>query len=131
MVYIRSGSSMSTATQDRAEADGKLSDDQLDVVFGALAHRTRRALLARLGSAPAKITDLAAPFELSLPAVSKHVRVLETAGLVRRQIDGRVHRCSLDTAPLREAERWLAHYQAFWAETLQSLAEHVEQEPGP
>ena len=80
-------------------------EDRLDLVFTALANRTRRALLARLGRAPAKITDLAAPYEMSLPGVSKHLRVLERAGLVRRAIDGRVHLCSLDTAPLHETEQ--------------------------
>ena len=101
-------------------------EDRLDLVFTALGNRTRRALLARLGRAPAKITDLAAPYEMSLPAVSKHLRVLERAGLVRRAVDGRVHQCSLDTAPLREADRWLAHYRVFWDETLEALARHVE-----
>ncbi len=100
--------------------------DRLDLVFTALANRTRRDLLARLGRAPAKITDLAVPYEMSLPAVSKHLRVLERAGLVRRAVDGRVHRCSLDTAPLQEAERWLAHYRVFWDGTLEALARHVE-----
>ncbi len=100
--------------------------DQLDLVFAALANQTRRALLARLGEAPAKITDLATPHDMSLPGVSKHLRVLEKAGLVRRDVEGRVHRCSLDTAPLRKAERWLAHYRTFWNETLEALAKHVE-----
>ena len=101
-------------------------EDRLDLVFTALANRTRRALLARLGRAPAKITDLAAPYEMSFPAVSKHIRVLERAGLVNRAVDGRVHRCSLDTAPLQEAERWLAFYRVLWDEKLEALARHLE-----
>ena len=100
--------------------------DQLDLVFAALANQTRRALLARLGEAPAKITDLATPYVMSLPGVSKHLRVLEKAGLVQRDIEGRVHRCSLDTAPLRKAERWLEHYRTFSNETLEALAKHME-----
>ena len=103
-------------------------DDQLDLIFGALANRTRRAILARLGSAPAKITDLAGAFDMSFPAVSKHVRVLERSGLVRRQVDGRVHRCSLEAEPLREAERWLTDRRAYWEQTLAALAAHMERE---
>jgi DNA-binding transcriptional ArsR family regulator len=104
------------------------SEDQLDRVFGALSDRTRRALLARLSESPAMITDLAAPFDMSLPAVSKHLRVLETAGLVRREVDGRVHRCSLEAAPLESADAWLARYRSFWAGTLERLARYVEGE---
>ena len=100
--------------------------DQLDLVFAALANQTRRALLARLGEAPAKITDLATPHEMSLPGVSKHLRVLEKAGLVQRDVEGRVHRCSLDTTPLQEAESWLAHNRTFWNKTLEALANHME-----
>jgi len=100
-------------------------DDRLDLVFGALSHRARRALLARLERGPCIVTELAEPFQMSLPAVSKHVRVLERAGLVERRIDGRVHRCSLDPAPLREAERWLAQKRAFWEQTLDALTRFV------
>ena len=101
-------------------------DDRLDAVFQALSDRTRRALLARLAHAPAKITDLAAPFDMSLPAVSRHIRVLEDARLVRRTVDGRVHQCSLRVGPLKTVESWLAHYGRFWHGTLDSLAEFVE-----
>jgi len=100
-------------------------DERLDLVFGALSDRTRRALLARLSREPAKITDLATPFAMSLPAVSKHVRVLERAGLVRRTVDGRVHRCSFEAAPLREANRWLARYRMFWEGALDRLERYV------
>ena len=103
-----------------------LADDHLDLVFSALANRTRRALLARLSDAPASITDLAEPLNMSFPAVSKHVRVLEAAGLVRRQIDGRVHQCSLDTAPMKQAEIWLSGYRTFWDETLEALDKHFK-----
>jgi len=110
----------------RGSSGRRSKDDRLDQVFHAVADRTRRALLAKLGRAPSKISELAAPFDMSLPAVSKHVRVLERAGLVRRTVDGRVHRCELRAAPLEEAERWLARYRVFWEGTLDSLAAFVE-----
>lgn len=99
----------------------------MDLIFGALSNRTRRALLARLVEAPAKITDLAQPFDMSLPAVSKHLRVLERAGLVRRDVDGRVHQCSPELAPLEDAERWLTDRRALWTDALDALARHVEE----
>lgn len=111
---------MSTTRTQRATRD-----DRLDRVFGALSDRTRRALLAHLGRAPAKITDLARPFDMTLPAVSKHLRVLERAGLVQRTIEGREHWCALDAAALADAERWLTRNRAFWEETLDGLARYV------
>jgi DNA-binding transcriptional ArsR family regulator len=105
------------------------ADERLDLVFGALADRTRRRLLAQLTVAPASITELARPHEMSLPAVSKHVRVLERAGLIRREIDGRVHRCALDAAAMRAADDWIARYRAFWEHTLDSLADYVSEDP--
>jgi DNA-binding transcriptional ArsR family regulator len=100
----------------------------LDVLFRALGDRTRRALLARLSQRPAMVTELAEPFAMSLPAVSRHIRVLEKAGLVKRAVDGRVHHCSLDAGPLRDVEAWLSHYRKFWEGTLESLARYVEDE---
>jgi len=104
------------------------SEDRLDAVFHALSDRTRRSLLRRLTTGPAKITTLAEPFEMTLPAVSKHVRVLERAGLVERAVDGRVHRCSLNAAPLADAHAWVEHYRQFWDSTLDALARFVEEE---
>ena len=101
-------------------------DDHLDQVFHALADRTRRALLARLAKGPSMVTELAAPFSMSLPAVSKHVRVLEASGLVVREVDGRIHRCSLNAKQLAEAERWFEHYRNFWESRLSALARHME-----
>src|SRR5258706_6709670 len=101
-------------------------DDRLDLVFQALADRTRRALLARLARESLKVTDLAAPFDMSLPAVSRHIRVLERARLVHRTIDGRVHRCSLRTKPLRDVEAWLERYRPFWKGTLDGLGSYLE-----
>jgi DNA-binding transcriptional ArsR family regulator len=102
------------------------ADERLDTIFQALGDRTRRALLARLAKTPAMITELAAPFAMSLPAVSRHIRVLEDAGLVARAVDGRVHHCSLNPAALRSAAAWLNHYRHFWQANLQSLARYVE-----
>jgi len=102
------------------------TEERLDAVFHALGDRTRRALLARLTHAPAMITQLARPFAMSLPAVSRHIRVLEEAGLIVRTVDGRVHRCALDPAPLRSVATWLRHYRHFWEGNLDSLARYVE-----
>jgi DNA-binding transcriptional ArsR family regulator len=102
-------------------------DDQLDDLFGALADRTRRRLVARLAKSPATIGELAAPFDMSLPAVSKHIRVLERAGLVVRRIEGRVHHCALDGHHLHDAAAWLDHYRAFWDDTLAALAAFAEE----
>jgi DNA-binding transcriptional ArsR family regulator len=101
-------------------------DDRLDAVFHALGDRTRRALLARLAKQPAMITDLAKPFAMSLPAVSRHIRVLEAAGLVSRAVDGRVHQCSLSFESFKTIDDWLAHYRQFWDGSLESLASYVE-----
>jgi DNA-binding transcriptional ArsR family regulator len=103
-------------------------DDQLDRVFRALADRTRRAILRRLSTGSATITELAAPFGMSLPGVSKHLTVLEHAGLVVRTVEGRVRRCSLQPGPLREADSWLVEYRSFWESALDSLADYVATE---
>jgi DNA-binding transcriptional ArsR family regulator len=105
------------------------SDDRLDLLFKALGDRTRRALLARLAEKPQMVTQLAEPFAMSLPAVSRHIRVLEHAGLVIRAIDGRVHQCTLDAAPLEKADAWLHRYRRFWTGQLDALARYVEDDP--
>ena len=110
----------------RLSAARKAPDDRLDRVFHALADRTRRALMARLAAGPAIVTELARPFPMSLAAVSKHIRVLESAGLVARAVDGRIHRCSLAPGPLREIEDWLEFYHSFWADTLDAVARYAE-----
>ncbi len=102
------------------------TEDRLDHLFGALSDRTRRKMVARLARAPATIGQLAEPFAMSLPAVSKHVRVLERAGLVRRTIDGRIHRCALERKRLEDASKWIARYASFWDDTLDALAAFVE-----
>jgi DNA-binding transcriptional ArsR family regulator len=97
------------------------ADDPLTRLFRALADPTRRRLLDRLTLASARVTDLARPFRMSLPAVSKHLRVLERAGLVSCAVDGRVHRMTLRGAALRRVETWLDPYRAYWQSTFEEL----------
>ncbi|WP_308042457.1 metalloregulator ArsR/SmtB family transcription factor [Micromonospora sp. PLK6-60] len=94
---------------------------RLDATFAALADPTRRAILARLAAGEATVTELAAPFAISQPAVSKHLRVLEDAGLVSRRRHGPRRPCRLEARPLREAVAWLADYRDYWAESYQRL----------
>jgi DNA-binding transcriptional ArsR family regulator len=101
-------------------------EERLDAVFSALGDTTRRRILARLTRGPATISEIAEPFEMTLPAVSKHLRVLERAGLIRRRRDGWYHHCELRTRPLETAIAFLAKYRPFWEDTLESLARHVE-----
>jgi DNA-binding transcriptional ArsR family regulator len=105
-------------------------ESKLDAVFAALADPTRRRILARLARGPASVTELAEPFDMTLPAVSKHLRVLERAGLMQRERDGWYHRCRLDARPLEGAVSFLARYRPFWEDTLEQLAEYVESPPG-
>ena len=98
-----------------------VSDRELDEVFHALADPTRRALLRRLADGACKIGDLAAPFPISFAAISKHVKVLETAGLVSRQIDGRAHIVRIELARLRDANEWLAVQERFWSTQFDAL----------
>jgi DNA-binding transcriptional ArsR family regulator len=98
----------------------------LDSTFAALSDATRRGILARLASGEASVTELAKPYDMSLPAVSKHLRVLESAGLVARSKDGRVHRCRLEAAPMKSAADWIAHYRQFWEAQLDSLQRYLE-----
>lgn len=97
------------------------SPQELDGVFHALADRTRRAMVDQLASGQRTVSELAAPHAMSLAAASKHVRVLEEAGLLRRAVEGRVHRCSLERQPLVQALSWLRTYTAFWDERLDAL----------
>src|SRR5438046_1580280 len=93
----------------------------LDATFSALSDPTRRAILARLAKSDWTVGQLARPFAMSLPAVSKHVKVLEAAGLVARERDGRVHRCRFLPGPMRSAAEWIAHYREFWEDRLDAL----------
>jgi len=105
------------------------SSTTLDSVFSALADPTRRGILEMLARAESCVTDLARPFAISLPAISKHLRVLEKAGLIRRARDGRVHRVSLDAEPMQAASAWIAHYQKFWEGQFDALAKYLETQP--
>lgn len=101
----------------------------LDVVFAALADPTRRTILARLASGESSVGELAEPFEISWPAISKHLKVLERAGLVQRERDGRVHRIRLQGEPLRPAIEWMVHYGRFWEDQLDSLGRLLTGDP--
>ena len=94
---------------------------QLDIVFRALADATRRGMLARLALGESSIGELAEPFAMSFAGASKHVRVLEDAGLVRREVRGRMHVCRLEAGPLASADQWLRHYERFWTARLDAL----------
>ncbi|MGH6923996.1 MAG: ArsR/SmtB family transcription factor [Propylenella sp.] len=109
-----------------ASAQSLSHDDRLDLVFQALANRTRRELLRKMSAGPARVTDLAAPFGMSLPAISKHLGILERAGLVNRSVKGREHSCALGAAPMATAAEWLSAYRVFWERNLDNLAGFVE-----
>ena len=96
-------------------------------MFAAVADPTRRAILDRLSNGEARVTDLAEPFDMSLAAVSKHVRTLEQAGLIRRERRGREHVLRLDARPLRQAAKWTSRYERFWNERLDRLQAFFEQ----
>jgi DNA-binding transcriptional ArsR family regulator len=103
------------------------SDAALDRTFAALAHPTRRAILTRLArEGPGSVSELAEPFDVSLMAVSKHLKVMEEAGLVIRRKDGRVHRLRFDPAPMNEASDWIEQHREFWEGQLDRLARYLE-----
>ncbi|MEQ9569175.1 MAG: metalloregulator ArsR/SmtB family transcription factor [Longimicrobiales bacterium] len=104
-----------------------LSDEVLDKTFSALAHPLRRSILSRLARGEvASVTELAEPFDVSLMAVSKHVRVMEDAGLLRREKDGRVQRCSFDPEALTVARDWIEEHRRYWTRQLDALARYFE-----
>ena len=100
--------------------------DFLDRAFAALADPTRRAILARLALGEAGVTELAEPFQMSLPAVSKHLKVLERAGLITRSNQAQWRYCRLEAAPLKEVAEWVGGYQRFWDESYDRLDEYLE-----
>jgi len=99
---------------------------RLDGVFSALSDPTRRAIVIRLTRGSATVGELAAPFRMTLPAVTKHIKVLERAGLLSRQIEGRLHRCRLSGEPMAEASAWIERHRTFWASQLDSLSGYFE-----
>jgi DNA-binding transcriptional ArsR family regulator len=100
--------------------------DPISSTFSALADPTRRAILARLALGETSVTELAAPFEMSMPAVSKHLRVLENAGLIARGREAQWRPCSLKPEPLRQAYGWLDEYRSFWEESFDRLDEYLQ-----
>ena len=101
----------------------------LNIVFHALADETRRGILGKLAEGPIKISDLAKPYAMSLPAVSKHIRVLEKAGLILRQVEGRSNICLLNPETLQDVESWLHAHRIFWQQSLLSFTNYVENKP--
>jgi DNA-binding transcriptional ArsR family regulator len=104
----------------------RTGDETLNCVFSALADPTRRAILKQLARGQSEVSELARPFNISLPAVSRHLRILEEAGLVTRKRDGRYHRIHLAGKSLKEAAAWLDHYRGFWESRLESLQSFIQ-----
>jgi DNA-binding transcriptional ArsR family regulator len=104
-----------------------MSPDRLSSTFAALADPTRRAILARLASGEASVTELAEPFAMSLPAISKHLKVLERAGLVARSREAQWRPCRLKAAPLKGAADWLEQYRRFWEQSFDRLEDYLKE----
>ena len=104
---------------------------RLDATFSALADPTRRAIVQRLAEGSATITELARPFHVSLPAISKHLRVLESAGLLKRHKQGRTHHCRLNAARLEEAGKWIERYRTFWEWQFEALDTYLQSSHQP
>jgi len=101
----------------------------LDAIFASLAHPIRRAILEQLSGGDASVGELAEPHKVSAPAISKHLRVLEDAGLLKVEPEGRVRRCHIDAAPLSAAFGWLTRYRVLWEDRFERLAKHLEKDP--
>lgn len=104
-----------------------MSPDRLSTIFAALADPTRRAILARLASGEASVSQLAKPFEMSLPAVSKHLKVLERAGLIARGREAQWRPCRLEAGPMKDAADWLEHYRRFWEASFDRLDVYLQE----
>lgn len=104
-----------------------MTPDPLSATFAALADPTRRAILARLADGEASVTDLGKPFKMSLPAISKHLKVLEGAGLITRGRDAQWRPCQLKVEPLKDAAGWIEQYRRFWDESLDRLGEYLHE----
>jgi DNA-binding transcriptional ArsR family regulator len=102
-------------------------NDRLSETFGALADPTRRAILARLASGEASVTELASPFAMSMPAISKHLKVLERAGLIARGREAQWRPCRLRAAPLQDVAKWVDHYRRFWEESFDRLDDYLQE----
>jgi DNA-binding transcriptional ArsR family regulator len=108
-----------------------LDDERLDATFAALSNSTRRAILARLARGEADVNELAAPFDLSLPAVSKHLKVLERAGLIERSRRAQYRPCTINPEPLAEVAHWTEHYRPLWEQRLDRLADYLDHLQAP
>ncbi len=115
--------------RDRTSAEA--GGEALDRVFFALSDPVRRAILRRLDEGPALVSELAAPFQMSLQAVSRHIQVLVRSGLVAQERTGRIARCNLDAAPLYDAAVWINHYTKYWQQSFDELAAFVKALPPP
>jgi DNA-binding transcriptional ArsR family regulator len=104
-----------------------MPQDHLSLTFAALADPTRRAILARLALGETSVTELAEPFEMSMPAISKHLKVLQRAGLVARGREAQWRPCRLDAGPMKGANAWLEHYRRFWDESFDRLEEYLRE----
>lgn len=104
-----------------------MSPDRLNATFAALADPTRRAILARLASGEASVTELAEPFEMSMPAISKHLKVLQRAGLIARGREAQWRPCRLAAGPLKDAADWLEHYRRFWEQSFDRLEDYLRE----
>ena len=103
------------------------SQDRLDATFSALADPTRRAILARLASGETSVSELAQPFEMSMPAISKHLKVLQRAGLIERGREAQWRPCRLAAGPLKDASNWLDRYRRFWEESFDRLEDYLRE----
>lgn len=106
----------------------KLKASELDTVFHALGDATRRSMLRRLAHGECTVSELAQPFDISLPAASKHIKTLENAGLIRRRVRGRTHHCRLAPGPLAGVHQWLSEYERFWNTRLDALEQLLAEE---
>jgi len=104
-----------------------MSPDSLSITFAALADPTRRAILARLASGTASVTELAEPFNMSMPAISKHLKVLENASLIERGREAQWRPCQLAAEPLKDAADWLEHYRPFWEQSFDRLNKYLRE----
>ena len=104
------------------------SEEQLDLIFHALADSTRRKILRMVAEKECTVSEMAEPFNVSLNAISKHIKVLEKAGLIDRTVDGRIHRCKMDARPLNQATDVIAYYRKFWEDRFDQIEKYLKQE---
>jgi DNA-binding transcriptional ArsR family regulator len=114
------------AQPNRTSRETNMNPDPLSQLFAALSDPTRRAILARLSKGEASVNEIAEPFDITLPAISKHLKVLERAGLIERGRDAQFRPCRLQAAPLRDAAAWIDHYREFWEESFDRLDAYLK-----